>query len=230
MSGVQEAKSFLSSIYQRAEESYKKPYVTLTYAQSLDGKIAGSGGKQITLSCNESMAVTHRLRTINDGILIGVGTLLNDDPRLTARIVEPNEIPTQPRPIILDSNLRFPLKSNLILSASQGGGKFPWVFCAPDHPPQRRQALEAAGVQIFVVPRHGDKLSIPEVLRKIEELGIRKLMVEGGSNVIREFLASGFVDLCVVTIAPVYIGGTGVASVADGDVSFFNPFSYIGQD
>ncbi|KAK9703992.1 2,5-diamino-6-(ribosylamino)-4(3H)-pyrimidinone 5'-phosphate reductase [Basidiobolus ranarum] len=218
MSGVQEARAFLSSIYQRSEEnSYKKPYVTLTYAQSLDSKIAGPGGKQITLSGNESMAVTHRLRTINDGILIGVGTLLNDDPRLTARIVEPNEIPVQPQPIILDSKLRFPLKSNLILSASQGGGKFPWVFCAPDHSPQRRQALEAAGVQVFVVSNQGDKLSIPEVLRRIEELGIRKLMVEGGSNIIREFLVSGYVDLCIITVAPVNIGGAGVSSVADGD-------------
>ncbi|KAK9718741.1 2,5-diamino-6-(ribosylamino)-4(3H)-pyrimidinone 5'-phosphate reductase [Basidiobolus ranarum] len=218
MAGVREAKAFLSSVYQRSEESsHKRPYVTLAYAQSLDGKTSGPGGKQVAFSSNESLAMSHRLRMINDGILLGVGTVLNDDPRLTARIVEPNEIPVQPQPIILDSKLRFPLRSNLILSASQGGGKYPWIFCAPDYSPQRRQALEAAGVQIFVVSSQGDKLSIPEILRKTEELGIRKLMVEGGSNVIREFLASGYIDLCVITLAPVYIGGTGASSVVDGD-------------
>ncbi|ORX81716.1 bacterial bifunctional deaminase-reductase [Basidiobolus meristosporus CBS 931.73] len=220
IAGVREAKTFLSSVYQRSEDSSgKKPYVTLSYAQSLDGKISGPGGKMISLNGNESMAMVHRLRVINDGILIGIGAMLREDPRLTARVVEPGEIPDQPQPIILDSNLRFPLKSNLILSASQGGGKYPWVFCGPDHSPQRRQkALEAAGVQVFVVSKQGDKLSIREVLKKTEELGIRKLMVEGGTNVTREFLTSGYVDLCVITLAPMYIGGTGISLIENGDV------------
>jgi len=151
-----------------------RPYVTLTFAQSIDAKIAGAGGKQLILSGEESMKMTHWMRTMHDGILIGIGTAVNDDPQLNVRHLP---FPTQnthfqhyhhPRPLILDPNLRLSPTCKLITNAAQGVGVAPWVISAP--PPKiegffanendgeklqqweaRRDVLQAAGVTVILV-------------------------------------------------------------------------------
>ncbi|RUS18171.1 bacterial bifunctional deaminase-reductase [Endogone sp. FLAS-F59071] len=109
-----------------------RPFVTLTYAQSLDGKIAGLNGRQIILSGQESMIMTHRLRTVHDAIMVGIGTVLNDDPRLSARLVDPSDPtpPRQPQPIVLDTHLRFPFTAKLLQNFRNGTGKAPWIVTA----------------------------------------------------------------------------------------------------
>ena len=92
-----------------ARQNTGRPFVTLTYAQSLDGSIARVPGKRLQLSGPEAQAMTHRLRAVNDAILVGIGTVLADNPRLTVRLAEGSD----PQPVILDSKLRFPLDANL---------------------------------------------------------------------------------------------------------------------
>ncbi|GAA6010282.1 hypothetical protein JCM10207_005155, partial [Rhodosporidiobolus poonsookiae] len=137
-----------------------KPFVTLTYAQSLDGCISGRRGKQLILSGEESMRLTHRLRELHDSILVGVGTVLNDDPQLTARLPTPLPLASQPRPLILDSRLRTPADCKLLRNAQAGVGREVTVLHAPRPAGEegeawegRRRALEEKGAELVEVER-----------------------------------------------------------------------------
>ncbi|RKP05775.1 dihydrofolate reductase-like domain-containing protein, partial [Thamnocephalis sphaerospora] len=203
-----------------------RPYVTLTYAQSLDGKIAGRGGQQLRLSGDASMAMTHRMRTLHDGILVGVGTVIHDDPRLAARHLPAHELATpgaiqQPQPIILDTRLRIPLTARLLDPARHAAGDClpPWIVVGADDglvDPLKRQQVEERGGRVIPVPtnRHG-RLNLTAVMDRLGSLGIRRVMIEGGSQVVRSLLlshtiAQPLVDLLVVTVAPVLVGEQGV--------------------
>ncbi|KAG0320075.1 2,5-diamino-6-(ribosylamino)-4(3H)-pyrimidinone 5'-phosphate reductase [Dissophora globulifera] len=194
------------------------PHVTLTFAQSLDGKIAGAHGKQLILSGAESMKATHILRVKHDAIMVGIGTVLNDDPRLTVRLTS-DDLPSEldpndhPQPVILDSKLRFPSTAKLTLPASP---KKPWIFTGPDHDPIRKQELEALGAKVLPLELDSNgNLSLKHLLAKLHEFSIRSLMVEGGASVITSFLKSGLVDSFVLTVAPVYVGKDGIGAVND---------------
>ncbi|KAK3825756.1 MAG: dihydrofolate reductase-like domain-containing protein [Benniella sp.] len=213
-----------------------RPHVTLTYAQSLDGKIAGIGGRQLILSGLESMKATHILRLKHDAILVGIGTVLNDDPRLTVRLndddLPPGSEPIQhPQPIILDSTLRFPLSAKLVFPSSP---KKPWIFTGPVHDRQRRKEIEALGAKVIVLSVDSQgHLSIPDLLSNLHQQSIRSLMVEGGASVISSFLKSGQVDSFLLTIAPVFVGEDGVSAVQDAEgAAKFADISYytLGQD
>lgn len=106
----------------------RKPFITLTWAQSLDAKISGPRNAQVTLSGPESMRLTHRLRELHDSILVGVGTVLNDNPSLTARIPTLVPLRSQPVPVILDSELRTPADAKLLTNARTRIGHPP-VIC-----------------------------------------------------------------------------------------------------
>ncbi len=175
-----------------------RPLVTLAYAQSLDGSIAAQPGQPLALSGPDSLAMTHRLRARHDAILVGIGTVLADNPRLTVRLADgPN-----PQAVILDSRLRTPPTANLFHAAA------PWIFTADPVDPDRRAQLEAQGAQLFVVPVGDDgKLDLAAVLTKLGDLAILSVMVEGGAEIIQTFLANGLVDQAAVTVAPLFVGG-----------------------
>ncbi|BGO96884.1 hypothetical protein RTG_00327 [Rhodotorula toruloides ATCC 204091] len=206
----------------RPRQPGEKPFVTLTYAQSLDGKIAGKGGKQLLLSGQESMTLTHRLRQLHDSILVGVGTVINDDPQLTARI--PHLLPKkdQPLPIILDSSLRIPTTAKLLSNARKGIGKGPLVVCSAirgAEPYLKCQAIKETGGTVFLAEASGRRIDLHKFLH--EEVATpylgRSLMVEGGASVISSFLATpGLVDLVIVTVAPVLVGDEGVSVTKEG--------------
>ncbi|CAG8533208.1 10214_t:CDS:2 [Ambispora leptoticha] len=225
-SSSQEARIFLSKIFSNENDDHnrKRAFVTLTYAQSLDAKIAGRGGKKLVISGHESMIMTHRMRTFHDGILVGIGTVFSDDPRLTARLLDPDEEKTtiQPQPIILDSSLRFPLSAQLLKQIKKEDGsnkdvrvKPPWIFTSDKHDPSKRELLERAGAKVFVIntdPKDGH-LSLTHLLTTLSSapLSLTRIMVEGGSKIINSFLSSGLVDQLVVTIAPIFVGGDGLS-------------------
>ncbi|KAF9958475.1 2,5-diamino-6-(ribosylamino)-4(3H)-pyrimidinone 5'-phosphate reductase [Mortierella alpina] len=214
------------------------PHVTLTYAQSLDGKIAGKHGQQLILSGPQSMKATHILRSRHDGILVGIGTVLNDDPQLTVRLssedlsVEESATSIQhPQPIILDTALRFPLTAKLLLPTAP---KRPWILTGPVHNVEKRLELEALGAKVFEldVDAHG-RISLPELLSTLHQQSIESLMVEGGAGVISSFLKSGLVNSFLLTIAPVYVGEHGVSAVQDAEAApVFKDISYhsLGRD
>jgi GTP cyclohydrolase II len=180
-----------------------RPYVTLTYAQSLDGAIASRPGHPLALSCRESQAMTHTLRANHDAILVGIGTVLADDPSLTVRLVSGKN----PQPVILDSRLRFPLFSKLLRQKAL----FPWIITNNKSESERQAALENLGAKVFRLPS-GDNggIEIQTVLRVLGEMGINSLMVEGGAQIITSFLGVRAVDQIIVTIAPVLVGGVRV--------------------
>ncbi|KAI9022809.1 dihydrofolate reductase-like domain-containing protein, partial [Phycomyces nitens] len=187
------------------------PFVTLTFAQSLDGKIALKG-QQLLLSGKESMAMTHRLRLLHDGILVGIGTALVDDPQLNARYVSPTDHlrNNQPQPIVLDPRLEFPLNAKLLKNFSQGTGRQPWLVCWTSDC-LKKAALEKAGAIIITMETPtGQRPSISSVLQVLKAKGIQRLMVEGGSKVIQSFLQSGHVDQLIITTAPTLVGPGGV--------------------
>ena len=176
------------------------PWVTLSYAQTLDGSIAAEPGKPFEISSPETMQMTHRLRTGHDAILVGIGTVLADDSLLNVRLVDGKD----PQPIILDSRLRTPLDSRLIRRSDL----HPWIVCAPAAGKDQDAALTATGARLLRVDLGPDGcLSLPRMLECLKSLGIASIMVEGGSRVISSFLQADLVDWAVVTISPRWAGG-----------------------
>lgn len=177
----------------------ERPFVTLSYAQSLDGSIAARRGEPLILSGAESMMLTHRLRADHDAILVGIGTLLADDPQLTVRLVEGKN----PQPIILDSQLRFPVSARLLQGSTP-----PWIVTVEDSESDQQQTLESAGARIIRLPADKDgRIDLVALLSRLSQEGIRTLMVEGGASVITSFLVEGLVNRLALTITPDIIAG-----------------------
>lgn len=179
--------------------AHDHPHVTISYAQSLDGSIASFSGRPLTLSGSSSMQFTHSLRALHDGILVGIGTVLSDNPRLTVRHVSGKS----PQPIVLDSRLRFPLYSWIL-----GQGVKPWIFTTSEADKNREEELERAGGRVIrVFADRTGQVDLRELLPQLRSLGITSLLVEGGAQVITSFLSAHLADQVVITIAPLLIGG-----------------------
>jgi 3,4-dihydroxy 2-butanone 4-phosphate synthase/GTP cyclohydrolase II len=176
-----------------------RPFVTLSYAQSLDGSIAARPGRPLALSGSQSMALTHGLRAAHDAILVGIGTLLADNPRLNVRLVEGID----PQPIVVDSRLRFPPYANLLKNC-----RTPWIAASEDADPERQAALEKIGARVLRLPTGANGwVDLNALLRRLGEMGLDSLMVEGGAQIITSFLSARLVDQVVLTIAPMLVGG-----------------------
>ncbi len=173
-----------------------RPWVTLSYAQSLDGSIAAQRGTPLALSGSATLKITHSLRARHAAILIGIGTLLADDPQLNVRLVPGSD----PRPVVLDRKLRFPKDARLLR-----GQKSPWIFTTQNAPPERKAALEKAGACVFRLDT--EMRSISDILSVLGREGISSVMVEGGAGVITSFLRARLVDLVVLTITSRLVGG-----------------------
>ncbi len=185
---------------QIAAQGGPDPVVTLAYAQSLDGCLTIRPGQPTAISGPESKRFTHHLRALHDGILIGSGTLLADDPKLDVRLAPG----PHPRPVLLDAALRVPLTARLVHSAA---GLI--VFTSVSAPLEKVAALRSVGVVVQVCASQDGFLDLKEVLAQLAALGIKTLMVEGGVQVLRSFLREQRWHLAVVTIAPRWLGGYG---------------------
>ncbi len=170
-----------------------RPLVTLSYAQGIDGSLAQVRGTPLALSGPEARHFTHQLRAAHDAILIGIGTMLADDPRLTARGVDGDS----PQPVILDTHLRTPPTARVFQHP-----RAPLIFCAP-----AAAAPLPRGEAIPVTLDPAGRLDLCAVLDQLARRGLASLMVEGGAAVITSFLAAGLADQVAITIAPVFVGG-----------------------
>ncbi len=178
-----------------------RPAVTLSYAQSLDGSIATRAGQPLALSGSEALRFTHRLRANHDAILVGINTVLADDPQLNVRLIEGS----QPRPVILDSTLRCPLEARCLEVARR-----PIVVATDQASIGRQHDLETAGVSVIRLPFVSDNAAYIDLFALLDRLareGIQSIMVEGGAHVITSFLRARLVDRVIITLAPVLIGG-----------------------
>lgn len=174
------------------------PAVTVSWAQSRDGAIAAPGGVRTALSCPESLALTHRLRAMHGAILVGIGTVLADDPLLSVRLAPG----PQPQPVVLDTQLRFPLSARLLAREDRR----PWIFHAGPAGAKGRE-LTARGARLFAVHGGPSGLDLREVLDALADEGIASVMVEGGAQVLRSFLRAGLAGQAVVTVCPFRLDG-----------------------
>jgi GTP cyclohydrolase II len=176
-----------------------RPFVTLSYAQSLDGSIADRPGHPLALSGSQAMVLTHSLRAAHEAILVGIGTVLADNPRLNVRLVAGPD----PQPIVVDSRLRFPHYANILKNR-----RSPWIAANEGIiDPERQEALEAAGARILRLPGINGWLDLAALLKNLGSMEINSLMVEGGAQIITSFLTTRLVDQVVLTIAPLLVGG-----------------------
>lgn len=210
-----------------AAASPSRPFVLLTWAQSADGYISTSRSSQTHISCSESAAMTQALRAANDTILVGVQTVLTDNPRLNTRI---DGRPPDPRPaaVVLDTRLRTPGDAKLV-ATRRGSGVQVLIYCGnsprvgKDEKDNSMWVAEEEHVERVSVGTSRDgKVDLGEVLSDLHERGYQGVMVEGGSQVLSSFLESGLCDFVVVTIAPVFLG-CGVAGIACAEPSGRGP-------
>lgn len=183
------------------------PWVVMKAGMSLDGKITYVQGECGKITCSDSMNCTHELRNTLDAILVGVDTALVDDPSLTTRLSNNTDV-RDPLRIILDSQLR--LKTDAVLLRQQSSAET-WIYCAPDAPEDRKNALVAAGASVHAVGISGDgKLDIQEILKHLGAAGITSVLVEGGATVHGNMLKQKLVDEIYLFMAPFFIGEQGV--------------------
>jgi 2,5-diamino-6-(ribosylamino)-4(3H)-pyrimidinone 5'-phosphate reductase len=200
------------------------PFVTLTFATSLDSSLSLAPGTQTALSGPETKAMTHYLRSQHDAILVGVGTAVADNPALNCRI-EGVGLEGQPRPIIVDPLGRWQVEKDgepaeCVRRAENGVGKGPWVITALQKDETNQEwtrLLESCGGQYICTPcaaeGHRKELQWYDILETLGRLGIKSIMIEGGGTVINTLLQNtnvNLIDSVLITIAPVWLGQGGV--------------------
>ena len=203
-SGIEVIKNVLQPLCRKLNHAYllarlkKRPRFTLKTALTLDGYTADIFGQSKWITNVKSREAGHYLRHTHDGILVGVGTVLADNPSLTTRFSPENTrfgTAEHARPIVLDSQMRTPKDAQL-----RTIGKEPIWFCQRDwvHPQPRGRCL---GVDV-----EGDGLSLDQIARKLVREGVYSVLLEGGATIHRAFLEKGWVDRLEVFIAPKLIG------------------------
>lgn len=223
-----ESRAFIDPyLYPRREKAQavsshpKKPFLTVTYAQSMDSKLSLAPGVQTILSGPETKAMTHYLRSRHEAILVGVGTAIADDPALNCRL-ESVGFEGQPRPVILDSKARWSPQKSLehrsacVELAMQKVGKGPWIMTAKARdeidPTYLKYVEDCSGAYISVTAQDGE-MNWEDILTELGSRGIRSLMVEGGATVINTLFQQKYLHLVnamIITVAPVWLGDRGV--------------------
>jgi diaminohydroxyphosphoribosylaminopyrimidine deaminase/5-amino-6-(5-phosphoribosylamino)uracil reductase len=190
--------------------SKKRPEITLKLALSSDGFIGRRGEGQVAITGPVSRSQVHLMRAEADAILVGIGTVLADDPQLTCRL--PGLEARSPVRVVLDSQLRLPLNSALVKSASAVPV---WVAASAAAEPARRQALMASGCRILATETDCGATALPELLDDLAAQGISTLMVEGGATVASSFLQEGLVDRLALFQGPTTIGSSAGVAVPE---------------
>jgi diaminohydroxyphosphoribosylaminopyrimidine deaminase/5-amino-6-(5-phosphoribosylamino)uracil reductase len=209
----------------------KEPFVILKVAATLDGKIATRDGNSKWISGEMSRRFVHKLRDRVDGVLIGIGTVLRDDPLLTARIRGGRD----PYRIVLDSRLRIPEEAKVI-----GTSPSKVIVAATELAPKHRlDKLEKMGVQVLILDSREGRVNLKSCLSRLWEMGIMNLLVEGGSQVNGSFLDEDLIDKLLLFFSPRLIGdrqapgifvGTGVSKLQEAIILKEFKTRRIGED
>ena len=202
------------------------PFTTLTFATSLDSSLALSPGARTVLSGPQSKAMTHYLRSRHEGILIGVGTAVADDPGLNCRIAGvggygQEGLSGQPRPVVIDPTGRweFSEDSKLFQLCREGRGLAPWIITAVENPSSQKQALLDKYGGRFMTSKMlrthtgGHQVDWRTLFETLKSNGLESVMVEGGGQIINSLLSPQYMpllDSVIVTIAPTWLGQGGV--------------------
>jgi riboflavin-specific deaminase-like protein len=176
------------------------PFVTLKYAQTLDGKIATLTGDSRWISGSSSLRLAHRMRSSHDVILVGVDTIIRDDPRLTVRLVKGKN----PQKIIVDTQLRTPLDCNLLKGRAASS-----TIIATTSLSERRKIkrIQSTGAQVWLIRKdRSGHVDLRSLLHQLGQRDIRSVLVEGGSKIITSFLHKRLVEHLLIVIATKIIG------------------------
>jgi len=186
----------------------ERPYVILNAAMSLDGKIA-TRTNESRLSSQRDLRRVHRIRSQVDGIMVGLLTVLCDDPKLRVRYFQDNH----PARIVVDSKARTPLDSYIVKTASST----PTIVAVTTKAPQRRvKQLQKAGVKILVCG-NGPLVSLPVLMRRLRKLGVQRVLLEGGGTLNWGMLSQKLVDQVSVSVSPRILGGEQAVTLVEGD-------------
>jgi diaminohydroxyphosphoribosylaminopyrimidine deaminase/5-amino-6-(5-phosphoribosylamino)uracil reductase len=192
----------------------KRPFVLLKVAASLDGKIATVTGESRWITNERSRLLVHQLRDQVDAIMVGINTVLRDDPLLTTRL--PGGGGRDPMRIIVDSRLRLPCEAR-VLTASTTASTL--IATTPQAPRDKRLQLEAAGAKILIVEGDGPRVPLGALLEQLGAMQVTSVLLEGGGELHSSALRAGIVDKVLFFLAPKLIGGR-VAPPAIGGEGF----------
>jgi diaminohydroxyphosphoribosylaminopyrimidine deaminase/5-amino-6-(5-phosphoribosylamino)uracil reductase len=204
--GAEEAARDHAGHFRRIRD--KRPHVILKLAVSADDKIGAAGHKPVAITGEAAKNRVHLLRAQSDAVLVGIGTVLADDPLLTCRL--PGMEARSPVRVVLDRALRIPGTSRLVHSARQTPL---WVMTSETAEAAAAMKLGAAGAQVIRVAATGAGLDIKAVMRSLAEKGITRLMVEGGARVASSFVAADLADEIWLLRGPQTIGTGGVPAL-----------------
>jgi 3,4-dihydroxy 2-butanone 4-phosphate synthase/GTP cyclohydrolase II len=203
-----------SDLLGRVRPRADRPYVVLKFAQTLDGRIATSTGDAKWISTEAERTLSHALRAACDCVAVGIGTVMQDNPQLTVRMVAG----ASPMRVILDSTARMPLTAQVLR-----GEAATTVLTTDRATDERRAALQRVGARVEVVATSADGVDLPSALDRLRRSGVRSMLVEGGAKVLTSMLAAGVVDRIIVAVSPLIIGagteavrGLGVTRVTEG--------------
>ena len=187
-----------------------RPFVTLKIAATLDGKIATAGRESRWITGVAARRAVRKLREASDGILVGIGTVLADDPSLTAR--NDSGRAANPLRIILDPKLRIPLEAKVLTD----GKAHTLVVTTRSSLKKKRDLLKGSGAEILVLPDDGGRFAWKRVLAELGRRGLNALLIEGGAEVNASVLRSGAVDKLMYFIAPKLLGGNDAVGAIGG--------------
>jgi diaminohydroxyphosphoribosylaminopyrimidine deaminase/5-amino-6-(5-phosphoribosylamino)uracil reductase len=188
-----------------------RPHVTLKTAMTLDGRIVGADGASRWITGEAARAEAHRMRFLADAVMVGIGTALADDPRLTVR--RPDLPPKEPWRVVVDSRLRLPPAARLIGAGDPGRVL---VACAGPATGPRAEALRARGVRLVGAGPAGGRVDLAAVLASLPALDVLAVLVEGGAELAWGLLEAGLVDRVAFFVAPRLLGGRGVPGPVGG--------------
>jgi len=194
----------------------KRPFVLLKAGMTLDGQIATSAGEARWITSEPSRREVHQLRAEADAVLVGVGTVLSDDPSLTARVGKRLKrlAKKQPLRVVVDSRLRTPLNARILRRAD---GARTLIATTGSAPAARRRALQRRGVEVLTVAHVSGRVSLPVLLRELGRRGVTSLLVEGGSEINAAMLRAKLVQRVRLYVAPSLLGGNDAKGMIGGN-------------
>lgn len=181
------------------------PYITVKWAMSIDGKIATHTGESRWITSDESRKYAHKIRGQMDGVLVGINTVVRDDPLLTCRI----EGGRNPKRIVVDNSALLPVNSRLLNTINEGE-----IIVAVSKNAQRNRVekLEQLGCKIIQTKDMNGRVDLKELFQRLGERKLTNILVEGGSRVITSVIEGRLADRVMVFVAPIIIGGAGAKS------------------
>jgi len=192
----------LEGLLSRFEQALRldRPWVQAKWAMTLDGKTASRTGSSRWISGDVALRHAHELRAAADAVMVGMGTVLADDPSLDVRHCEGQD----PIALVIDPRGEIPLSSHLVQRARESQV---WLLVSSNCPPDRIQALEQRGVEVIAGSAEGDAVDLAHALRILRQRGVRRLLVEGGGKLVGRLFDEELLDQCEAILAPKLIGG-----------------------